>query len=418
MAGNDDNHPTDEAAQVPELYGLLVDFDNVDDLVVAAGRVRDAGYEKWDVHTPFPVHGLDDAMGVRATRLPYVVLLAGIAGAGGTLLLQWWTNAIDYPYIVSGKPLFSLPANIPITFELIILFSALAAFGGGLALSNLPELFHPLLANRRFRRATTDGFFLGVDAADPQFDEAKTAEVLRSLGAGNVEIVHRPETSRKLPTVIVSAVAVLIALALLPPMLAAKVRFARKASPRIHPISDMDFQPKYLPQQSSPLFTDGRSMRPPIAGTVAVDQRIDDPHWLLGETEGQPATTFPLPVTAELVQRGRERYEIFCATCHGLAGDGDGITSELAFEREEPTWVPPLSVHNPTVRQQPVGQIFKTISEGIRTMPGYRSQIPVEDRWAIVLYVRALQRSRHATIDDVSDPDKRAELEKLLPQTE
>ena len=118
------------------------------------------------------------------------------------------------------------------------------------------------------------------------------------------------------------------------------------------------------------------------------------------------------------MQRGRERYEIFCATCHGLAGDGDGITSELAFEREEPTWVPPLSVHNPTVRQQPVGQIFKTISEGIRTMPGYRSQIPVEDRWAIVLYVRALQRSRHATIDDVSDPDKRAELEKLLPQTE
>jgi mono/diheme cytochrome c family protein len=209
---------------------------------------------------------------------------------------------------------------------------------------------------------------------------------------------------------VVSGVVVLAALALLPPLWIAQVRYSRKASPRMHLVSDMDFQPKYLPQQASGLFADGRDMRPPVEGTVAVDQRIDDDHLLEGKVDGKPATTFPVPVTARLIRRGRERYAIYCATCHGLTGEGDGITSQLALERKEPKWIRPLSLHNPTVRQQPVGKLFETISDGVRrtsgtestlTMPPYASQIPVEDRWAIVLYVRALQRSRNATIEDV-----------------
>ena len=144
-------------------------------------------------------------------------------------------------------------------------------------------------------------------------------------------------------------------------------------------------------------------MRPPVAGTIAVDQAVSDEHLLLGKTAAGPATTFPMPVNHELMTRGRQRYDIYCATCHGLAGDGDGITSQLAFEREERGWIPPLSLHNPSVRDQAVGQLFETISQGVRKMPSFRSQIPVEDRWAIVLYVRALQRSRNATIQDVPE---------------
>lgn len=120
-----------------------------------------------------------------------------------------------------------------------------------------------------------------------------------------------------------------------------------------------------------------------------------------------------MPVSSEMMQRGRQRYDIFCATCHGLTGDGDGITSQLAFQREEPKWVKPLSLHEASVAQQPVGQLFQTVTGGIRTMPRYGVQIPVEDRWAIVLYVRALQRSRSAVMEDAPE-ELRKRLEKGL----
>jgi hypothetical protein len=169
--------------QTQPIYGLLGEFDNPDGLVAAAEQVRKAGYTRWDVHTPFPVHGLDDAMGIRATRLPWIVLAAGLSGAGLAVLLQWWTNAVDYTFIISGKPYFSLPANIPVTFELTVLFAAVTAFVGMLALNGLPQLYHPLFGNDRFRRATSDRFFVVIEADDPQFDPRRTRDLLVSLGA-------------------------------------------------------------------------------------------------------------------------------------------------------------------------------------------------------------------------------------------
>src|SRR5262245_55669026 len=114
----------------PRLWGLLAEFDSPQGLVQAAARVRDAGYTKWDAHTPFPVHGLDDAMGVKPTRLPFLVLGAGMIGAASGLLMQWWMNAVDYPLIISGKPFNSIPADIPVTFELTVLLASLTAFLG------------------------------------------------------------------------------------------------------------------------------------------------------------------------------------------------------------------------------------------------------------------------------------------------
>lgn len=169
--------------QPRRIYGLLAEFDNPDDLVAAAEQVRKAGYTRWDVHTPFPVHGLDEAMGIRATRLPWIVLAAGLSGTALAVLLQWWTNAVDYRFIISGKPYFSLPANIPVTFELTVLFAAVTAFAGMLALNGLPQLYHPLFANDRFRRATSDRFFVVIEADDPQFDPKRTHDLLVSLGA-------------------------------------------------------------------------------------------------------------------------------------------------------------------------------------------------------------------------------------------
>lgn len=171
-------------------WGLLAEFDDPGSLLVAAERVRDSRYTRWDCFTPFPVHGLNRAMGMRDTRVPWLVLVAAVAGCLTGAVMQGWMNSVDYPLNISGKPLFSIPAWIPIVFELTILFGALAAFVGLFAWNGLPRFYHPLFRSRRFRRVTTDGFFIAIEAEDPRFDPVETDRLLRSLGSRAVEWVE------------------------------------------------------------------------------------------------------------------------------------------------------------------------------------------------------------------------------------
>jgi len=171
-------------------WGLLAEYETPDALVRAAEAVRDAGYTRWDAHTPFPVHGLDDAMGIRPTRLPWLVLGAALTGTTGGLLMQWWMNAVNYPIIISGKPFNSIPADIPVTFELTVLLASLTAFIGMLVANGLPRFHHPLLASDVFRRVTTDGFFLAVEAGDPRFEAEATKRLLEGKGATRVVTVE------------------------------------------------------------------------------------------------------------------------------------------------------------------------------------------------------------------------------------
>lgn len=179
-----------EIETAPKAYGYLVEFETTDALLAAAAKVRDAGYTRWDAHTPFPVHGLDEAMDIAPTKLPWLVLGAGLTGAVSGLLLQWWTNTIDFPFLVSGKPYFSLPANIPVIFEVTVLFSAFGAFLGMLAFNGLPLLYHALFTSDRFRKASSDRFFISIESADPKFSPDKTRAFLDSLGGAAVELVE------------------------------------------------------------------------------------------------------------------------------------------------------------------------------------------------------------------------------------
>jgi len=172
-----------------ECYGVLARFAGPREIHHACQRVRDAGYTKWDAHTPFPVHGLEGAMGLRASRLPWIVLVLGLAGAAGGMLLQWWVSVKAYPLVISGKPLFSWPAFVPVTFELGVLFGALGAVFGMLGLNQLPTLHHPLFNSKQFERASDDGFFIAIEARDPKFDRRRTSELLEQIGASDVEIV-------------------------------------------------------------------------------------------------------------------------------------------------------------------------------------------------------------------------------------
>jgi mono/diheme cytochrome c family protein len=163
----------------------------------------------------------------------------------------------------------------------------------------------------------------------------------------------------------------------------------------IHLNPNMDSQPKYKAQGESEFFDDGATMRAPVAGTVARgDLREDDRFYKGKNADGSFVENAPVEVNSQLLNRGKERYDIYCAPCHSRVGDGRGIMVDRGY-------VPPPTFHSDRIREMPDGGIFDVITNGVRNMPGYRHQINPKDRWAIVMYTRALQRSRNATIDDI-----------------
>ena len=170
---------------------------------------------------------------------------------------------------------------------------------------------------------------------------------------------------------------------------------------------DMHDQPRYKPLAKSTFFADDRSARPLVADTVARGQLREDELLYTGKVAGKPATTFPFPVTAEVLERGRQRFDIYCTPCHGPLGRGDGMIVQRGFKR-------PPTFHSDQARQLPPGFFFDVITNGFGAMADYSAQVPVRDRWAIAAYIRALQLSQHATLDDVPAA-KRDGLEHGVP---
>lgn len=180
-------------------YAVLAEFEDVTSVMSAAERIRDEGFLHWDVHSPMPIHGINVQMGLRPTILPWITLVHGLAGLMLGLVLVWWINARTvegvptvfqgYEYLVSGKPLFSLPANIPILFETTVLLAAIGTLLGMIGLNKLPMLHNPLFKSERFRRATDDRFFVVIEADDPKFETESVRELLAVLGATAIEVI-------------------------------------------------------------------------------------------------------------------------------------------------------------------------------------------------------------------------------------
>lgn len=184
-----------ESREDDNVYGLLAEFSNPATLLHAAEAVRERGYTHFDAHSPFPIHGMDRAMGLGNSKVGFFALGGGVTGFALGYWLQWWTSAVDYPINIGGKPFFAIEPSIPIIFELVVLFSAFGAVAGMLALNGLPRPYNPLFYSERFARVTDDGFFLHVAASDAQFDEAKTAHTLHEIGALRVERVRDDGTA-------------------------------------------------------------------------------------------------------------------------------------------------------------------------------------------------------------------------------
>ncbi len=163
------------------LYGVMAEFKTPGELIHAAEKVRDSGYKKTDAFTPFPVEGLDDALGSKFNPLGWMVLAGGLTGMCVGIGMQWFASSVHYPISVGGKPYFSWPAFIPVTFELTILFSALTAVLGMIVLNGLPTFYHPVFHVPEFEKASSHGFFLVIEAKDARFDAAQAKQLLSTL---------------------------------------------------------------------------------------------------------------------------------------------------------------------------------------------------------------------------------------------
>jgi len=503
----------------PKSFGWMAEYVDEHTLLTASRKVRDSGYTKTDAYTPFPVHGIDEALGIKPTILPFIVLGAGFTGLFTAIVLQYWTNAVDYKYIISGKPFASWPANVPVAFELTILFSAFTTFLGMWALNGLPKLSNPLFTNPRFDRVTNDRFFLHVDSRDKYFNRESVKDLLAGTKPESLEEIIEDSTPTKLPSAIWLGIGLLFCASLVPASIVMNMRAGNDENPRWHVFFDMDFQPKKKAQQTSTIFADGRISRPQVPGTVARGTLVNEDPFYLGfdpskqasatqpsgirlvsaaddkteksseasaadpstaepnvaEPGDKPAETttatppekapetpkdppaadpapvqaatvkdatvkdptapaatqdaalpaapaaaggpnlawiseFPLEVDASLISLGKTKFEIYCSVCHGYAGDGDGLVHRRAEQLQQGYWLPPTSVHDPRIQAQPIGNIFYTISNGKGKMAGYAAVLSPKERWAIVSYVRALQRSRNAKIEDVP-VEMRAKIE-------
>src|ERR1700724_1588042 len=180
------------AALTKPPFAVVAEFASATSLFEAAEKVRDAGFKFWDVHSPFPIHGMNKAMGLGKSPLGYIIFCGGFLGFTTAVLLEFIPSSLLYPLIVHGKPVnfFTVPPFFPIMFELTILFSAFTAFFGVFVMNRLPRLHHPLFDYEPFKRVTNDAFFLVIESVDPKFSEIATRDFLDEIGGQNVTVLY------------------------------------------------------------------------------------------------------------------------------------------------------------------------------------------------------------------------------------
>jgi Protein of unknown function (DUF3341) len=171
-------------------FGVLAEFASVADVAHAAEKVRDRGFKRWDVYSPFPIHGIERAMGIGDSKLGWIAFFMAVAGATGGFGLQYWVTNYAYPLLIGGKPMNSYPAYVPVTFEPGILFTGFGCILGMLILNGLPRWYHSVFKSQNFKKVTDNGFFIAIEAKDPKFNLEDTRRFLESIGGRNIEVLE------------------------------------------------------------------------------------------------------------------------------------------------------------------------------------------------------------------------------------
>lgn len=370
-------------------YAVLGLFDTPDALMQAIPKVRAAGLGRAEAYTPYPIHGIDEALGLRRSPLGGMVLVMGILGALTAFGFEYWISAIDYPIVTGGKAPSSWEAFIPIMFEVTVLFATFTAGLGMLFLLNrLPFFGHPVLSSKAIKGITRDRYALALEAESEAFDSAAAARALSDAGAVDVEVLPAPDRSPFLTSdFILRTLGSVFAACVVAGLV---IYSAIKWFPLLAPMKHMQDQPRLNAQKASTFFKDGRGMQAPVAGTVARGHLPT----ATGTQEAAAALVNPLPRTREIFALGRKAYANRCELCHGALGNGVGSLTAAYGGK-------PANLQSQQFRDYPDGKLYWAIVNGKNAMPSHAADLTDAQRWAVVHYVRALQRAQNAKDEDL-----------------
>lgn len=375
-----------------KLFSYSALFNTPNEIIHAAKTVADKGYTKYDVNTPYPIHGMDSAMKLQPSKLGFVTLFAGLAGATLALMTMGWMMGIDYPTVIGGKSFFPLPAFIPITFEVTVLLATLSTVGAMLFFFfKFPNNKHPLHDTNYMKSVSSDKYGINIEADDPIFNEEEVKTLLEDLHPAVIEAIYfdqeevnyKPKIADPKFLAFLTVVAVLVS---------GYTYLHLNKILYMVPFNWMDKQGKYIAQSSTDIFDNGSGMLQPVKGTVA---RGFMPYKFAGKPdEAGKYLVNPLVPNKKNLELGKTKFNIYCSPCHGYLADG--------ASRLRGNFPNPPSLHSEKVRNWPDGRIYDVIVEGQNNiMPSYASQLSREERWAVINYIRVLQRSQNAKESDL-----------------
>jgi mono/diheme cytochrome c family protein len=326
-------------------------------------------------------------MKMKPSTLGFVTLIFGLTGVAVALFFMWWTMSVDYPMVIGGKPFFSLPAFIPVTFEVTVIMATVSTVVAMFAFFfGLPRNSHALHDTDYMKKVSRDHFGIVIESIDPKFDERSTLEFLKSLNPISTEIIYNPEYEKYPifePRFLIFLFGTAMVVSIGTYLMLNKLMY-------IQPFNWMDDQAKILPQSESEFFLDERGMRLPVEGTVS---RGFIPYPFMGEANPKEVLSNPYFPTKDNLELGQRKFLIYCSPCHGNYAEGDS--------RLQGQFPNPPTLHSDRARNFSDGMIYHIITNGQNVMPSYASQITREERWAIVNYIRVLQRAKNASESDV-----------------
>jgi hypothetical protein len=370
-------------------FSVVGIFDSPHLLMKAIPQIRAKVTARLEAYTPYPVEGIDRLLGLRKSPIGGMVLVMGVIGAISALAFELWTGGVDYPQLTAGKPYFSWEAFVPIMFEVMVLLATFTAGLGMLLLLNrLPMFRHPMLGSKSLPLVTRDKFALAIESGGAELDIETVSVMLQQAGATSIEVLEAPApiglASPKFFAAVLGGIAVACLLA------GFATYWAMKLFPKAVPMVHMLDQPRLDPQNGSSFFKDGFGMRMPVAETVTHDSM---PYTIRNEDYAAVLVN-PLPRSGSVLERGRQAYINYCAVCHGILGNG-APTLTAAYGAK------PANL----VSQQTIGladgKTYHVIMVGKNSMPSYLADLSESDRWAVIHYVRVLQRAMNAKDEDL-----------------
>ncbi|HEX8725269.1 MAG TPA: quinol:electron acceptor oxidoreductase subunit ActD [Gemmatimonadaceae bacterium] len=371
------------------VFGVLGLYRDADALLAAIPEVKASGFTRLEAFTPYPVHGMDEALDLPKSMLGVLVFLMGALACVSAFTFEWWTSTVSYPLRTAGKAMNGWPGWVLVMVEATILVSTFtAAFGMLFVFNKLPFFGNPMLETDALPAFTRDRFALVVMSGRGRLDVEAAKAALRAAGGDALEVIPEPERVRASAGWWMRTVVGLVTVCFLAGY---GMDWATRTYPTVRPMVNMEVQPRLDPEAPDAFFANGRGMQRPPDGAVA---RGYLPILAATPEDAGKELVDPLPVTAAVLARGRHMFDLHCAVCHDRLGTGKPWL-DSTYQAQ------PVDLQSAPMRDAADGFLYWVISQGIRTMPGYAADISQDDRWAIVRYIRALQRSQNATAEDV-----------------